>query len=573
MTQDSRKIIFIYISERGRRLTEKLRVFYPDASVTKLESKLVDSLWTQNNSLVFVMATGIVVRIIAHLLHDKEKDPAVLVIDEKGHFVIPLCGGHVAGANQLAKEMATLLGAQAVISSASDIWGIEALDLWAKKIGFRIVNKSNLPIVQERLLSQKKVFVFIDKNVQINLLDGMEIVKDPQKADLLISNRKFSNLEEKLYFVPQNLFVGIGFHDYISPEYLKKSLEKWLESLGFWPQAIKAIATLKRKAQHPVLILLKEAWGVEVLGYSEEELKRVGSLSSSEKVKKTIGIDSLSEQAALLASGGELIVPKKAFKDITFALAEATFKPKGKLYIVGIGPGNLDLISPRAIRALRESDVIIGYSTYVKLIEPIVKDKRVLLYSMTYEVERAKMAIEEAQNGKIVSLVSGGDPGVYGIAGIVFELLENNDIDVEVIPGISSPNAAASLVGAPLIGDFSVISLSDRLVPWEVIENKLRGAAAADFILVLLNPRSKSRDKIKELKAILLQYKSPDTPVAIVKNAYREGCRFWITSLADFDNYPIEMDTTIIIGNSQTVVKGSHIITSRGYKLSELTNY
>lgn len=564
--KSTRDITLIYISERGRRLIEKLRTFYPEAFVTKLESEGINSLWKQNSFLVFVMATGIVVRLIAHLLRDKEKDPAVLVIDEKGDFVIPLCGGHWAGANQLAKEIATLLGAQAVISSASDIWEVEALDLWAKKMGFRIINKSNMPILQERLINQQKVLVFVENNIQVNLLKNMEIVKDPKKADILVSNRKFNFLEGKLQFVPQNLFVGIGFHDHVSPEYIKQKLEAWLDSLGFLPQAIKAIATLKRKARHPALVVLKEALGAEIIGYSEEELKKVKALSSSSNVRDAIGIDSLSEQAALLASRGTLIAPKKVFDDVTFALAEVAVRPKGKLYVVGIGPGDLDLISPRAIRALRESDMIIGYSSYLKLIEPIVKDKQLLVYGMTYEVERAKKAIEETKNGKTVSLVSGGDPGIYGIAGIVFELLEDCDVEVEVVPGISSINAAASLLGAPLIGDFSVISLSDRLVPWEIIENKLKGAAATDFILVLLNPRSKNRDRIKEVKAILLQYRKPETPVGIVKNAYREGGNFWITSLADFDKYPIEMDTTIIVGNSQTFVKASKIISQRGYK-------
>ncbi len=566
MKHDKGNIVFIYISDRGYKLIEKLRPFYPNANVRRLEPKLVDSLWKQNNFLIFVMATGIVVRIIARLLHDKEKDPAVLVIDEKGNFVIPLCGGHLAGANHLANEISTLLGAQVVISTSSDLWEVEALDLWAKKLGFRIINKSKLPSIQEKLLNNGKLLAFVDKKVHINLPKGIEEVEDPEKADILISNRKFVSLESKVQFVPQNLFVGIGFHDLVNPEYVKVTLQKWLDSLGVLPEAIKAIATLRRKVQHPVIVSLKEALKVEILGYSEEELRKVKSVSSSDKVKKAIGIDSLSEQAALLASGGVLIAPKRVFDHVTFALAEVAFRPKGKLYVVGIGPGDLELITPQAVKALRESDVVIGYSTYVKLIEPIIKDKKLLVYGMTHEVERAKRALEEAASGKIVSIVSAGDPGVYGMAGIVFELLEDHTIDVEIIPGISSINAAASLVGAPLIGDFSVISLSDRLVPWELIEDRLRKAAAADFVLVLLNPRSKNRDRIKEIKEILLQYKKPNTPVAIVKKAYREGCKFWITSLVELENYPIEMDTTIIVGNSQTFIKKSKMVTSRGYK-------
>ncbi|MFC1855519.1 precorrin-3B C(17)-methyltransferase [Thermodesulfobacteriota bacterium] len=243
---------------------------------------------------------------------------------------------------------------------------------------------------------------------------------------------------------------------------------------------------------------------------------------------------------------------------------------KGQLTIVGIGPGDREHLSQKALDAIMNSAVIVGYGTYIKLIDDLVVGKEVISTGMTHEIERAKIAIEKALSGKRVSFISSGDPGVYGMAGLALELLSDEDresIDVEVVPGIIAATTAASLLGAPLMHDFAAISLSDLLTELELIEKRIEFAAKADFVIAIYNPKSKRRIKPFERACdILLSIKSPDTPVGIVRNAGRGTSDVIITTLKDLKkNETVDMVTTIIIGNSTTYVKGGHMITPRGY--------
>lgn len=241
---------------------------------------------------------------------------------------------------------------------------------------------------------------------------------------------------------------------------------------------------------------------------------------------------------------------------------------KGKLYVVGIGPGSNDLLTVRALKAVQESEVIIGYKFYVELIADMCKGKEVVNSFMTKEIERCKISIEQAEAGKIVSLVSGGDAGIYGMAGPVMELAVDKDIEVEIIPAVSANNAAAALLGAPVMHDHCSISLSDRLTPWELIEKRLHLAAEGDFVISLYNPKSKGRpDYINKAKDIFLKYKSPETIVGVVKNAERENQSIVITDLEKMLEYDIDMFTVIIIGNGNTKKINNKMITPRGYSL------
>src|SRR5215211_4230700 len=205
-------------------------------------------------------------------------------------------------------------------------------------------------------------------------------------------------------------------------------------------------------------------------------------------------------------------------------------REKGKLYVVGIGPGHHDHMTFRAKQAIQESGVVIGYGTYVSLIEDIINGKEVYRYPMTQEVDRANQAIELAENGKIVSLVSSGDPGIYGMIGLIYEILaekgwnRNNGMYVECVPGVSSLNSCGALVGSPLMTDFAVVSMSDLLVPWEIIVKRVEAAAIGDYVTVIYNPASKKRiHQLKDTREILLKYRKPNTPVAIIKGAYRDS--------------------------------------------------
>jgi precorrin-3B C17-methyltransferase len=229
-------------------------------------------------------------------------------------------------------------------------------------------------------------------------------------------------------------------------------------------------------------------------------------------------------------------------------------------------------MSQCAREAIERSQVVIGYKTYVRLLGNLVRGKEVISSGMTEETERVKCAIENARRGKRVSLISSGDPGVYGMAGLALELLDKRDlnrIEIEIIPGIISANACASLLGAPLMHDFAVVSLSDLLTDLELIKRRIELAAKGDFVIVLYNPKSARRViPFKEACDILLKYKSLHTPVGIVRNAYRDNQEVIITNLKKLISFKkVNMVTTIIVGNSKTYLKGKFMITPRGYDL------
>ncbi len=230
-------------------------------------------------------------------------------------------------------------------------------------------------------------------------------------------------------------------------------------------------------------------------------------------------------------------------------------------------------MSRRAREAIGRSQIVIGYKTYVKLLGNLVRGKEVISSGMTEEIARAKCAIENARRGKRVSIISSGDPGVYGMAGLVLELLDKSDLNrirIEIVPGIISANACASLLGAPLMHDFAVISLSDLLTDLKLIKRRVELAARGDFVIVLYNPKSAKRIiPFEKACGILLKYKSPQTPVGIVRNAYRDNQEVIITTLKKLiSSKEVSMVTTIIIGNSKTYLKGKFMITPRGYDLN-----
>lgn len=245
----------------------------------------------------------------------------------------------------------------------------------------------------------------------------------------------------------------------------------------------------------------------------------------------------------------------------------------GKLLIIGLGPGSIEHITQRAREALAESEVVIGYSTYVDLVRQLITDQEVVETGMTEEVSRAQEAVRQAEMGKKVAVISSGDAGVYGMAGLVYEVLmekgwkEGNGVAVEVVPGISAIQSCAALLGAPVMHDACTISLSDHLTPWELISKRIHAAGQADFVIALYNPKSGKRtQQIAQCQQILLQYRSPDTPVGIVKSAYRDRQHVVVTTLEKMLKHDIGMLSTVIIGNSSTTVYDGKMITPRGYQ-------
>lgn len=238
--------------------------------------------------------------------------------------------------------------------------------------------------------------------------------------------------------------------------------------------------------------------------------------------------------------------------------------------IVGIGPGDRDSLTLRGYQAIQSCQIIIGYKAYLKLLNGLLSGKEIIFSDMTQELSRANLAIEKALAGHEVCLISSGDPGIYGMAGLVLELVRTEEakkIGIEIIPGITAASTCASLLGAPLMNDFAVISLSDRLTDRQLIEKRVESAGKGDFVMVLYNPKSKRRgEPLKRAWEILMKHRSPETPVGVVRQAKREGEEVFLTSLKDLLSVEwIDMGTTIIVGNSTTYVKGNFMITPRGY--------
>ncbi|EAC2498021.1 precorrin-3B C(17)-methyltransferase [Listeria monocytogenes] len=240
------------------------------------------------------------------------------------------------------------------------------------------------------------------------------------------------------------------------------------------------------------------------------------------------------------------------------------------IYVIGIGPGDKRLMTGEALQAIEDAEVIVGYVTYIKLIKELIKDKEVVKTGMRREIDRCQEAVDIALTGKKVAVVSSGDAGIYGMAGLVLELAEKSDPDLEVkvIPGITASIGAAAVLGAPIMHDFCHISLSDLMTPWEVIEKRLTHAAMADFVVCFYNPRSKGRaNHLANAFQKMMEYKSGDTVVGIVKDVGRKEERKIITTMRDIDYELVDMTTMVIVGNKETYVKNGKMITPRGYTL------
>lgn len=239
-----------------------------------------------------------------------------------------------------------------------------------------------------------------------------------------------------------------------------------------------------------------------------------------------------------------------------------------KIYVVGIGPGAFEQMTVKAADVLRQSDVIIGYTVYIDLVRDHLPGKQFLSTPMTKEADRCRMAFSEARKGKTVSMICSGDAGIYGMAGLMYEIgAQYPDTELEVIPGVTAATAGAALLGAPLTHDFCVISLSDLLTPWKTIEERILAASRADFSVCLYNPSSrKRRDYLKKACELMLKYKSPDTVCGIVKNIGREGEEKSLLTLQDLKDAEADMFTTVFVGNSQTKALSEAMVTPRGYQ-------
>ncbi len=245
---------------------------------------------------------------------------------------------------------------------------------------------------------------------------------------------------------------------------------------------------------------------------------------------------------------------------------------KGRLHVVGFGPGGRGDMTQRAVDAIQNADIVVGYTTYVKLIEPFFPGKTYKATGMMKEVDRCRTAVEEAMSGKDIAMISSGDSGIYGMAGIIYQIAEDMkaDIEIDTIPGITAASSAASILGAPLMHDLAIISLSDLMTPLDLIMKRIDCVAQCDMIINLYNPKSKTRTEyLDQACDIVRKYRAASTPVGVVRNAGRSDETHWITTLGELDSSKVDMFCIVVIGNSQTYVSNGRMITPRGYKIGE----
>ena len=550
-------------------------------------------IWQENKAFVFCLAAGAVVRLIAPLLKHKAEDPAVVVIDLQGNYVISLCSGHQGKADLLTQIIATQIGATAIVTGASSGLSLPGMDTigftygWHKGEGdwtgvmAAVAKQETVQVVQEAGSTLWRSHLPTEH--QFNFGFG-EIQADKPRARIWISptKRKFAPKSDfpKVQWHPKVLWVGIGCERGTSKELITTAIDQTCKNYHLATEAIAGIASIDLKADEAGIIEVCQQRNLVFKTYNAQQLDSVDVPTPNDVVRQEVGTASVAEAAAINA-GNNLLVSKQIFKSdsqpgaVTVAIANADTEyigRTGKLYLVGIGPGNLDQITPAAKTAITEADVVIGYSLYINLIESLKRSGQIIESSpITKEQYRAKRAIELARWGLTVAVVSSGDCGIYGMAGLVLEELQvsgwnGKTPQVQVFPGISALQSAASRVGAPLMHDFCAISLSDLLTPWEVIKKRLAAAASGDFITALYNPRSQTRTKqIITAQEIFARHRSPDTPVAIVHGAYRDDERVILTTIEKMLEQPIDMLTTVIIGNATTRNYADWMITPRGY--------
>ena len=558
----------------------------------------VSQLWQQHRSFVFCLATGAVVRLIAPLLDSKATDPAIVVIDETGKFVISLCGGHQGGADRLTQLIAIQLGATPVLTGASNGLGLPGIDIlgvpfgWCKGTGdwtgvsAAIAREASVQVIQEAGSTLWQDHLPENHSFQFDFPEVVDRATVPEpKARVWISpiQRRFAPESSfpKVQWHPRVLWVGIGCERGTSKALIDWGISQVFQANHLAEAAIAGIATIDLKADEVGLVEFCRDRDLPLRCFSSENLRSISVPNPSEVVEAEVGTPSVSEAAAILAASGELRVAKQIIRKagepgaLTIAIAQSEQEYTGrigKLWLVGIGPGKLAQITPAAQGAIAHADVVIGYSLYVDLIKPLLRPGQIVeALPITQERQRAERAIELANWGLTVAVISSGDCGIYGMAGLVLEELRAQGWDgktpeVEMFPGITALQATAARVGAPLMHDFCAISLSDLLTPWNVIEKRLTAAAQADFVTALYNPKSQSRtQQIAIAQKIFLTYRDPQTPVALVRSAYRADETVQVTTLEKLLEASIDMLTTVLIGNQSTRLYVDRMITPRGY--------
>jgi cobalt-precorrin 5A hydrolase/precorrin-3B C17-methyltransferase len=569
----------------GRNAARPGIVLYQD-----LASTLRD-LFTAGRPIVALCSCGIVIRVLAPLLADKRSEPPVVAVAEDGSVAVPLLGGH-HGANRLALRIADTLGCPAAITTAGDARYQLALD--DPPPGWQVDNPETAKAIVSALLQGRDVALKVEAADPAWLNAGGAPFTTGGELEVRVTERADPGSASRLVIHPKVLALGVGCERGIAPRELIDLVAATLERHGLACGAIACVASLDLKAAEPAVHGLAEKLGVPARFFSAAQLEGEAPRLAhpSAEVFAVTGCHGVAEGAALAAAGpaGELVVAKTRSARATCALARAPApldparigRAQGRLALVGLGPGVADWRTPEASALLADADDWVGYAGYLDLIA-LPPWRRVTrhAFALGEEETRVRRALDLAAAGRRVALISSGDPGIYAMAALAFELLERGGdpawqrVAIAVSPGVSALQAAAARAGAPLGHDFCAISLSDLLTPWTEIERRLDAAAAGDFVTVLYNPASeRRRQALERALEILRAGRPPATPVVHARNLGRAGETLAVAPLAEFDPSAVDMLSLLIIGSSRTRMFAtpagrSFVYTPRGYRVAE----
>lgn len=568
------------------------RVGIADISFEDTAAHLAE-LFAEGRPIVALMATGAVIRLLAPHLSDKMNEPPVIAVAEDGSVVVPLLGGHHGG-NDLARKIAGLTGGVAAVTTAGDVrFGI-ALD--APPEGLVLANPEAAKRAMADLVGGATARL---QGASAWLSASGLPLADDGAVTLLVSDRDVAAPANGLLYHPRTLALGLGCERGCDPDEAWDLAMETLKAAGLSSDSVGVVVSLDVKADELAVHSVAERLGCPARFFDaatlEAETPRLANPSNV--VFAEVGCHGVSEGAALAAAGaaGELVQAKRKSRRATVAIARAIVpftsanlpgRGRGKLHVVGIGPGSEGWRSPEVSAMVGASTDLVGYSLYLDLLGPLTRGKTRHDFDLGKEEARVRHAMELAGEGRDVALVCSGDAGIYAMATLVFELLDKAEgedglsdgarrIEIACSPGISALQAAAARAGAPLGHDFCTISLSDLLTPWEDIQRRVKAAGEGDFVIAFYNPVSmKRRTQLAYARDRLLEHRPADTPVILATNLGRAGELIRVVPLAELNVDDVDMLTVVIVGSSNTTTVRTGdgrdwVYTPRGYARKE----
>lgn len=526
-------------------------------------AEAVRDAWAAADAIVLVMAVGAAVRLVAPHLDDKHADPGVVCVDTAGRFAVALTGGHEGGANALADRIAAHLHATSVVTTASEAAGHLPLGDLGARHGVTV--EGDVAAVAGAVLAGEAPRLWREVAWPLGPVAGAVEVADADTGPLLwLTDRVVAPAVPTVLLRPPSLVVGVGASRGVTMEEVRDLVDRALADAGLSPASVAHLTTADVKADEAGILEAAAARGWEVVTHPAEALAATRVPNPSEVVAAAVGTPSVAEAAAV-QQGGHLVVEKTASAMATVAIARR--RARGHLALVSLGPGSEDLVPPMARDVLRHAEVVVGYGPYVDQASAFVGRGAALeRFGLGDEVARADRAIALAREGRSVALVGSGDVGVYAMASPTLERVPA-DVDVTIVPGVTAALAASALLGAPFGHDHCSISLSDLLTPWERIRARVEAAAAGDLAVALYNPRSRLRHwQLAEAVAILRAHRPDDTPVGVVRDAFRPDQQVQVTTLGELDVTTVQMTTVVLVGASHSRLRHGRIVTPRGYR-------